>query len=417
MSAGRGWLTRTLVRVLTIGPLVLSGPALLYFTVKRNGYTLLYDFRGGLYNGGAAILHGHNPYQAGFLAHQAAIMHVGGVALGETVMRPFSIPVYPAIADLLSVPFALLPFWLASLLYTALSVLAMVAGLRLLGVRDWRCLVLSVISWPFLFGLFLGAIGPFLVLGVCAAWRWRERLWPPAVAIASVVAVKIFPWTLGVWLLVTRRYKALALTAAVTVGITLVAWAVIGFAGMAQYPQMLSNMSFIQDDRAVSIVGLLLILGVPSSVATAAAFLAAGGILLGAWRLAAGPDGDRRAFGLALLAALSATPIVWEHYMVLLFVPIALVSPQFSPVWLIPVSAPLIEVFSRLIPGGRPGVPFTTESLRATIPWLLLEVLTGVVICTTPEQRRAFRRRLVPRLRWSSAKAAAPSPAGVESAA
>ena len=54
-------------------------------------------------------------------------------------------------------------------------------------------------------------------------------------------------------------------------------------------------------------------------------------------RLASGPEGDRRAFGLAVIAALTATPIVWEHYMVLLFVPIALMSPRLSRAWLIPV--------------------------------------------------------------------------------
>ena len=73
----------------------------------------------------------------------------------------------------------------------------MVGGIWLLGVRDWRCLALTLISWPFMFGVFLGAIGPFLVLGAGVAWRWRERIWPPALALATIVAVKIFPWTLA----------------------------------------------------------------------------------------------------------------------------------------------------------------------------------------------------------------------------
>ncbi len=178
---------------------------------------------------------------------------------------------YPALANVLVVPFSALPFWAAGLIYTLLSAAAMVGGIWLLGVRDRRCLALTLVSWPFLFGAFLGAIGPFLVLGAGVAWRWRDRIWPPAVALATIIAVKIFPWTLAVWLLFTRRYKALALCVAAGVVLTFGAWALIGFDGLREYPQMLSNMSFIQEDRSVSIVGVLVIAGVSSGVATAVA--------------------------------------------------------------------------------------------------------------------------------------------------
>ena len=112
-----------------------------------------------------------------------------------------------------------------------------------------------------------------------------------------------------------------------------------------------------------------------------------------AWRLSQGPDGDRRAFGLVIIAALTATPIVWEHYMVLLFVPIALVSPRFSRAWLIPVCAPLIESPS---PHPRQSTQCAIRSGHPANagPWLLLELLTGIVVCTTPEQRRAAWARV-----------------------
>jgi hypothetical protein len=63
-------------------------------------------------------------------------------------------------------------------------------------------------------------------------------------------------------------------------------------------------------------------------------------VLLGvAWRVAPEPDGDRRAFGLAVVAALAASPIVWPHYLVLMFVPIALTSSRLSAVWFVPLLA------------------------------------------------------------------------------
>ena len=116
------------------------------------------------------------------------------------------------------VPLSLLPFALAGILYTLASVAAMLAGIRLLGVRDWRCLALVLISWPFIYGLYLGAVGPFLVLGAGVAWRFRDRVWPPALAIAAIVAAKVFPWPLGVWLLITRRWRALAVAVAAGAG-------------------------------------------------------------------------------------------------------------------------------------------------------------------------------------------------------
>jgi hypothetical protein len=390
------WLARSVVRVVGLGALLLGGPGLLVATIHRVGLNLLYDFKGGLYNAGVAILHGHSPYQPGFLAHQAAVMRAGHVALGETSLHSFSVPVYPALANVLVVPFSAVPFWIAGLAYTLLSAAAMVGGIWLLGVRDRRCLALTLVSWPFMFGALLGAIGPFLVLGAGVAWRWRDRIWPPALALATIIAVKIFPWTLAVWLFITRRYKALAICVAAGIVLTFGAWAVIGFDGLRQYPQMLSDMSFVQEDRAVSVVGVLVIAGVSSALATAIAMAAGAGILLLAWRLAHGPDGDRRVFGLAILAALAATPIVWEHYMVLLFVPIALVSPRYSKAWLIPVCVPLIEAASFVIPPGRADAPFSPDILRSALPWLVLELMTGIVLCTTSEQRRAAWARLRP---------------------
>jgi hypothetical protein len=395
MTARLAWYRRTVARTLLIGSLLVCGPGLLLSSAPIMHH-IFYDFRGGLWTAGLAILHGHSPYQPAFLAHQVSIMDAGGIAKGETSTNSFSIPVYPALANVLVVPLSLLPFWLAGTIYTALSVAAMVAGIWLLGVRDWRCYVLVLLSWPFMYGVLLGAIGPFLALGAGVAWRYRDRVLAPALAIATVVAVKIFPWTLGIWLLITRRWRALAVCVAAGVVITFGAWAVIGFHGLAQYPQMLSNMSLLQENRAVSVVGIMVIAGIPAGVANALAIALGCAILFAAWSTVDGPDGDRRAFGLAILAALTATPIVWDHYMVLLFVPIALASPSLSWAWFIPLTTPIITSLSWIIPASKADVPFSPNTLRDAIPWVVLEALTAFVLCTTPEQRREFAARLVP---------------------
>jgi hypothetical protein len=361
------------------GAICLCGGLLLVAVIEKQGSHALYDFKGGLFNAGLAILHGHSPYQPHFLAHQVAIMQAGGIARGETAQTAFSIPVYPAAANLTIVPLSLLPFWLAGIIYTVASLAAMIAGIRLLGVRDWRCYALVLISWPFIYGLYLGAVGPFLILGLGVAWRFRDRLWPPAIAIAAIVAAKVFPWPLGIWLLITRRFRTFALSVAVGLVITFGAWALIGFQGLAQYPKLLSDISFLQQGRAVSIVSVLLVAGVSSSVATAVAMVLGIGLLALAWKVWRGPDGERKAFGLAIIAAVTATPIVWEHYMVLLFVPIALVSPRLSKAWLLPLCTPLIVVVSgAVIPVGDRLAAHPAETLRSAVPWLLVEAAVTV---------------------------------------
>jgi phosphatidylserine synthase len=190
--------------------------------------------------------------------------------------------------------------------------------------------------------------------------------------------------------------------------VTLGAWALIGFDGMARYPQMLSEMSLLQEGRAQSLVNVLVVAGISPSAATSAAIVAALAVLCGAWRLARRPDGDRRAFGLTIIAALTGTPIVWEHYMVLLFVPIALVSPRLSRLWLAPVLTPILIVLSPLLIHATHRVTADSpDALRATLPWLAAEAIVAIAVATTPEQRAAWARALH---RRPGARAAAPAP-------
>ena len=388
LSGRLSFYIRGLWRMLVVPALMLGGVGDAVTALAHKNERGFFDFKGGLYNAGVSILHGANPYRAAYLAHQAAIMHAGGIAIGETTKHTFSVPLYPAFANLAVIPLSALPFAWAALIYTLLSVGAMWLALRLLGVRDWRCHAMWLISWPFLFAAILGAIGPLLVLGVAMAWRWRARLWPPALAVATVVALKIFPWTLGVWLLMTRRFKTLALSVASGLVLTFGAWALIGFHGLAQYPEMLSNATYIQEGRADSIATVLLVLGLGPTLAQGLAILAGIAVLGLAWRMTRRPDGDRRAFGLAIIASLIATPIVWDHYMVLLFVPIALLSPRFSRLWLVPVITPaLITISFVVFPNSSTPQAYSPDSLHWALGWLADSAVIAFYLCTTPERR------------------------------
>ena len=381
-------------RGLGVAIVIVGASAWLLADLFTSRHLWLYDFHGGLYNAGLAILHGQNPYHAGFIAHQAAVMRAGGTAIGETSARAFSLPVYPAPANLAMVPLSLLPYWLSVALFTGLSVAAMFGALRLLEVRDWRCYGLTLVSWPFAYGLELGALGPLLVLGAAVMWRWRDRLWAPAIALASIVIAKVFPFPLAAWLLITRRYRQLVLAGALGVSLTLVAWAVLGFAGLAEYPAMLSNLSFIQEGRSDSLVAVLLSAGLSARASQALALLAAGGLVGLAWRLGRTEDGQRQAFGMAVMAALTASPIVWDHYLVLLFVPIALVRPRYSPLWLIPLSGPIVLALSAaVVPMGAILPAAAPHNTRMAIITLSLEALVAFRIWRPDAQLGARQLR------------------------
>lgn len=336
-SRSLGLAARRILTVLVFGvvPVVLT---LAMLGVTFSSSTFLYDFHGGLYNAGRDIVHGLSPYRPGFLKLEAAVLRAGGTP------RMIDVPVYPAPALLAFVPLSLLPYKLAAVIFIAVSIAALIVALRLFEVRDWRCYGAAFLSWPVLSGLKLGAVNPLLVLGLAVAWRCRHRALASGAAIAAVVIAKVFPWTAAAWLLTTRRVRAFVASLLIGALVTLGAWAVIGFHGITAYPGMLSNLSYLQRSTGVSVVAALLAVGVTPAISQAASLLITALVLIGAAALASRPDGDRRALGLAVVAALVASPNVWPHYFTLALVPIALMSPGFSPIWLIPLLADLAPV-------------------------------------------------------------------------
>jgi hypothetical protein len=332
--------------------------AVTVFATSYHGAGFLYDFHGDLYGAGVAILHGHDPYQASFLARLAAQAHPS---------TSFAVPVYPAPDLVASVPLALLSLHAAGIVFTALSIAAMALGLWLLGVTDWRCYGLAFVSWPVVHSLRLGQVNELLVLGVAVAWRWRERLWPPAIAVSAVVVAKLFLWPVGVWLLITRRWRVAVLAAVLAVSGTLVAWAAIGFDGLTAYSSMLSHLSRVEGTAGVSLLSLGHALGITRSLSSAAGWVVTLGVLALAWRAR---SRDAAVLGLVVMAGLLSSPLVWPHYLTLAFVPIALLSPRLSAAWFLPLITYLAPVE---LTGGDPWkiVPYIGLEM-AVIAWLTL---------------------------------------------
>jgi hypothetical protein len=282
-----------------------------------------FDFR-TFWESGRAVLHGRSPYPRTLPAHANPL-----------TFRPF---VYPAPAAVAMAPFALLPFAVADVLFAIVGAAAFAAALHVLGVRDWRCYGAAFLTWPVLGSLNTGAITLLLVLGGALLWTRRSSPWRAGALLAGLVALKVFLWPLAIWLLATRRPRATAISVATCVAGTLGAWALVGFSGLRDYPALLGRLTDLVGPQSYSPYAFALSLGAPRAIAHLAAD-AAGALLLGGVVVVARRrDGDRRAFTLALAAALVLSPVVWSHYLALLFVPLALAWRRVAAPWLLPVA-------------------------------------------------------------------------------
>jgi hypothetical protein len=230
----------------------------------------------------------------------------------------------------------------------AKAVASVIGALLLLDVRDWRCYPVALLYPANVEAVELGAIGPVLLLLVAVLWRYRDRGALAASATGGSVVLKLFLWPLLVWLAITGRLRAAVGAIAVAVGLALVSWAAIGFAGIGDYQRLLRELVDLEGANSYSAYGVLATIGLPDGVARALVVVLALAVLALAWRAAQAPgesaeERDRRSLTLTLAAAIVATPILWLHYLGLLLVPIALARPRLSFLWLVPLTMTLFE--------------------------------------------------------------------------
>jgi hypothetical protein len=277
---------------------------------------------------GHAVLDGQSPYPSGELAPPPAAYYV-----------------YPPPLALAMTPFASIDDPVTASLWTLLGIGAVILGLLVLGVRDWRCHVLVLLYPGTREALEYGAIGTFLLLLVALAWRYRDRVPATAAATAGAVVLKLFLWPLLVWHVLTGRTRAAVAATGAAAGLALASWAVIGFRGIGDYPSVLRRLTDLEAEETYSLFALGRALGLGEPAARALCVVVGVALLVGAARAARGRSetGDARALVLTLAGAFALTPILWQHYLVLLALPLALARRTYSPLWLIPLVGVIFE--------------------------------------------------------------------------
>lgn len=320
---------------------------------------LAWDVRFAYLPAAEAVLEGDSPYPA----------------LDDPILDDQKGYVYPPQLVLALLPFTPLPVDVVALLTTATMLVLLGLILHLLGIRDVRCYAAALLWMPTMSGILLANVSIPLALAVALAWRYRDEVWPPAVALGLAVSAKLLLWPLFVWTLATRRLRATALAVGVGLSVTFGAWAALGFAGLAGYPDLLRRLSDLQSENSYSFVGMASTLGVGEAVGQVVTLVVGGALLVGCVVFARRDD-DLRSFTCAVAATLALSPIVWLHYLVVLLVPLAIARPRFSAIWLLPVL---------LWTSPRPGY---AEGFQTFLPAIAAAILLAVLL-TKPSQTDA----------------------------
>jgi hypothetical protein len=208
--------------------------------------------------------------------------------------------------------------------------------------------------------LVLGNVGVLLVLPVVVAWRWLDRPLG-SIALAATISVRPSTGVLLLWQLLRRRWAAAAWTIGAGGALILLTLPFVGVEGYREYLDVLGNMvtpgaGSENRDLGATLVTLGLDEGLIDAVRVASIALGAALVLLGLRR-------DRElGFMITLTASMLMVPLMWEYYLIMLALPLALLADRWRPVVL------LVLVLSWLPSAVAPALLLATLALLFLLP-------------------------------------------------
>ena len=243
-----------------------------------------------------------------------------------TVAGGFGLFFYPPTFAPMILPFAYLSAETATWVWIAVSLVAFLVGVAVLpasrSVR-WWILLLAGLSFPFVFAIKLGQVGPILFLAFAVGWRGIDDPVRLGGSAALGAAIKLQPGLLLVWALLTRRFRAVVVGAGVLLALAGAATLLAGPTAWSDFFVLIRTVSDpIATDRNVTPGAVAYQLGAPMSVATVIQLvntIAVVAAFLAAIRWA----GDEASYLVAVIASQLISPILWDHYAMLLLLPVA----------------------------------------------------------------------------------------------
>jgi alpha-1,2-mannosyltransferase len=337
------------------------------------------DFR-QFYEASVRLLHGANPYTT---------------PLGNHLGQHHGL-VYPPLSALVFVPFTAISAHAASVVFGLICFALVPATLAVLGVRDWRVYTVTLAWAPFVVAWQTGNETALLLLLVAVVWRYRDRTAVAGTLIAVAISLKLLMWPLLIWLLATRRWRAAgwALLAGTLINATCAA--LVGVNRIGTFLDESNHAVGAAWHAGYSVAATLAPFGVAHSTGSVLTLLASIAVVLMVVHSGYARRQDRHALTLAIVLMLVASPIVHNHYFLLLLVPMAIGRPRLTWLW----AAPIVMWICPYGPGSNVW--------QRPLAW----ALAAIIVCTLLDVRV---RPLVSRSRGAST--ALPGANGASSAA
>lgn len=299
-----GALARGLLPVLALAAITLTIGA----TLAVAGDTLGYDFH-AYWAAGDRVLHGQALYDT-----TAVVAGPSGLYLYPP---PFVLPI---------LPLALLPVATATWVWIALTLVAFGVGTALLPAGRtvrWIVVLLAALSMPFVYATKLGQVGSILYLLFAIGWRWIDV--PAAVGASGALGalVKVQPGIVLAWAALTRRWRAVGAGVAVLLVAAALSALVLGLGVWADFVTVLGHVSDpISTPHNFTPGAVAYQLGLSGEAAALVQWASTGAAVLvfvfAALRLSAVPS-----YLVAVVVSQLVSPIAWDHYAMLLLLPVA----------------------------------------------------------------------------------------------
>jgi Glycosyltransferase family 87 len=197
----------------------------------------------------------------------------------------------------------------AMVIWDVAAIPAVLAVVAILGRRAASWPVIALLAAPLTMTALSGNASSFLLAAMVAAWAYRDRPWIVGALVAAMVAIKLTPVVLLVWLMASRRWRAVGV--ALAVGAVIGAVSVVG-AGPDAWRAWLASVPASAPSR----LAISTILNVP----TWAVAVAAPTVVAGTW---IATRSDRATFAAAVIGAALATPALYAQALALLLAAVA----------------------------------------------------------------------------------------------
>lgn len=265
-----------------------------------------------------------------FLAyHRAAARLLAGEPLYDmayTQTGGFGLFYYPPTFAPIVLPFGALTASTATWAWIALSISAFLIGVASMPVSvtvRWWTIVFAGWSFPFVYAVKLGQVGPVLFCLFALGWRWLDRPWGFGIVGALGAAIKLQPGLVLVWALLQRRFRAVVAGGTVVVVLAVLSTALAGPGAWTDFLTLIRTVSDpIRTEHNFTPGAIAFTMGVTAELAGSIQLISTVAvvvILLASIRWAT----DEASYLVAVIASQLVSPILWDHYAVLLLLPVA----------------------------------------------------------------------------------------------